>query len=164
MAKNYPDILKSVVTLESLREYITAYGIEKYVSYEFGLISDYKYYTGIIFQGFTYGTGEAIVKGGRYNNLLSHFGKNSPAIGFAIVVDQLMAALQRQNIEIPVIEESALIVFEEAAFKKAISKCTLMRKKGINVEMILKDPKRSKEDYAAYAVSNHINKVEFIEE
>ena len=58
--KNYPDILKSVVTLESLREYITAYGIEKYVSYEFGLISDYKYYTGIIFQGFTYGTGEAI--------------------------------------------------------------------------------------------------------
>ena len=39
-----------------------------------------------------------------------------------------------------------------------------MRKKGINVEMILKDPKRSKEDYAAYAVSNHINKVEFIEE
>ena len=95
---------------------------------------------------------------------LSHFGKKSPAIGFAIVVDQLMAALQRQNIEIPVIEESALIVFEEAAFKKAISKCTLMRKKGINVEMILKDPKRSKEDYAAYAVSNHINKVEFIEE
>lgn len=164
LAKNYPDILKSVVTLESLREYITAYGIEKYVSYEFGLISDYKYYTGIIFQGFTYGTGEAIVKGGRYNNLLSHFGKNSPAIGFAIVVDQLMAALQRQNIEIPVIEESALIVFEEAAFKKAISKCTLMRKKGINVEMILKDTEKSKEDYAAYAVSNHINKVEFIEE
>ena len=164
LAKNYPDILKSVVTLESLREYITAYGIEKYVSYEFGLISDYKYYTGIIFQGFTYGTGEAIVKGGRYNNLLSHFGKKSPAIGFAIVVDQLMAALQRQNIEIPVIEESALIVFEEAAFKKAISKCTLMRKKGINVEMILKDTEKSKEDYAAYAVSNHINKVEFIEE
>ena len=70
----------------------------------------------------------------------------------------------RQNIEIPVIEESALIVFEEAAFKKAISKCTLMRKKGINVEMILKDTEKSKEDYAAYAVSNHINKVEFIEE
>ena len=69
-----------------------------------------------------------------------------------------------ENIEIPVIEESALIVFEEAAFKKAISKCTLMRKKGINVEMILKDTEKSKEDYAAYAVSNHINKVEFIEE
>ena len=28
----------------------------------------------------------------------------------------------------------------------------------------IKDPSKSKEDYAAYAVSNHINKVEFIEE
>ena len=140
------------------------YGIDKYISYELGLISEYDYYTGIIFQGFTYGTGEPIVKGGRYDSLLSHFGKNAPAIGFAIVVDQLMAALSRQNIEIPVILNSAIVVFEEKAAKTAIEKCMQLRNKGINVEMILKDPSKSKEDYANYAVANHINKVEFIEE
>ena len=33
------------------------------------------YYTGIIFRGYTYGSGDAIVKGGRYDNLLEKFGK-----------------------------------------------------------------------------------------
>jgi histidyl-tRNA synthetase len=52
------------------------------------------------------------VKGGRYDKLLSHFGKDAAAIGFAIVVDQLMAALSRQDIDVPVIENSSLIVFD----------------------------------------------------
>ena len=45
---------------------------------------------------YSYGVGEPLVKGGRYDSLLSHFGKDSPAIGFAITVDQLMLALERQ--------------------------------------------------------------------
>ena len=42
--------------------------------------------------------------------------------GFAIVVDQLMAALSRQDIDVPVIENSSLIVFEEAAYHAAIKR------------------------------------------
>ena len=72
LAKGYDEILSSIDSLLKLREYLKAYGIEKYISYELGLISDYTYYTGIIFQGYTYGTGEPIVKGGRYDKLLSH--------------------------------------------------------------------------------------------
>ena len=41
---------------------------------------------------------------------------------FAIVVDQLMAALSRQDIDVPVIENSSLIVFEEAAYHAAIKR------------------------------------------
>ena len=39
------------------------------------MLSKLQYYTGIIFQAYTYGTGEPVVKGGRYNELLKHFGK-----------------------------------------------------------------------------------------
>ena len=67
-------------------------GNEKYVSFELGMISNYEYYTGIIFAGYTYGLGEPIVKGGRYDTLLSNFDKDAPAIGFAFVVDQLLTA------------------------------------------------------------------------
>ena len=144
--------------------YLKAYGIEKYISYELGLISDYTYYTGIIFQGYTYGTGEPIVKGGRYDKLLSHFGKDAAAIGFAIVVDQLMAALSRQDIDVPVIENSSLIVFEEAAYHAAIKRSMELRRDGVNTQMVLKDKNKTKEDYASYAVDNRINRVEFIEE
>ena len=164
LAEGYDEILSSIDTLLKLREYLKAYGIEKYISYELGLISDYTYYTGIIFQGYTYGTGEPIVKGGRYDKLLSHFGKDAAAIGFAIVVDQLMAALSRQDIDVPVIENSSLIVFEEAAYHAAIKRSMELRRDGVNTQMVLKDKNKTKEDYASYAVDNRINRVEFIEE
>ena len=137
LAKGYDEILSSIDTLLKLREYLKAYGIEKYISNELGLISDYTYYTGIIFQGYTYGTGEPIVKGGRYDKLLSHFGKDAAAIGFAIVVDQLMAALSRQDIDVPVIENSSLIVFEEAAYHAAIKRSMELRRDGVNTQMVL---------------------------
>lgn len=38
-----------------------------------------------------------MVKGGRYDRLLTYFGRKAPAIGFAIVVDQLLSALSRQR-------------------------------------------------------------------
>lgn len=164
LAADYPEILASIDALLALKDYLKVYGIEKYISYELGLVSDYRYYTGIIFHGYTYGTGEPVVNGGRYDNLLSHFGKQSAAIGFAIVVDQLMAALSRQNIDVPVIENSSLVVFEENAYKAAITRSMELRREGVNTELVLKDEKKTKEDYAQYAVSKRINRVEFIEE
>ena len=47
------------------------YGYEKYVSFDLGMVNHFDYYTGIIFRGYTYGTGDAIGKGGRYDNLLA---------------------------------------------------------------------------------------------
>ena len=73
------------------------YGVEQYVSFDFGMLSQYMYYTGIIFRGYTYGTGDAVVKGGRYDSLLSHFGKDAPSVGFVISVGDLMNALLRQK-------------------------------------------------------------------
>ena len=49
--------------------------MKNYVFFDLGLLSKFHYYTGIIFQAYTYGTGEPIVKGGRYDALLQHFGK-----------------------------------------------------------------------------------------
>ena len=90
--------------------------------------------------------------------------RSAAAIGFAIVVDQLMAALSRQDIDVPVIENSSLIVFEEAAYHAAIKRSMELRRDGVNTQMVLKDKNKTKEDYASYAVDNRINRVEFIEE
>ncbi|MCR4740799.1 MAG: ATP phosphoribosyltransferase regulatory subunit [Lachnospiraceae bacterium] len=65
-------------------------GLEDYISFDLGVLSKYHYYTGMVFSGYTYGSGDAIVKGGRYDSLLSEFGKEAPAIGFAIVLDRLL--------------------------------------------------------------------------
>ncbi len=113
LAGDYPVIFKALERLEELMQILSCYEIEKYISIEPGMLSTYHYYTGIIFSGYTFGTGEPIVKGGRYDNLMDYFGKHAPAIGFAVVIDQLLAALSRQNIEIPVENKQILIVYTE---------------------------------------------------
>lgn len=121
--------------LEKLYEVLSLYGTEKYVSFDLGMLSKYRYYTGIIFKAYTYGIGDAIVKGGRYDALLSHFGKDAPAIGFAAVVDDILEALDRQKINVPVSSKSVLS-YTEGTFKEILAKAQEMRSKGISVELV----------------------------
>lgn len=163
-ASNYPMICEAIENLLALLEQLKVYGIEKYVSFELGIVSEYQYYTGIIFSAYTFGTGEAIVKGGRYNDLLSYFGKNKPAIGFAILVDQLMAALSRQHIELSIPNNSIMLVFQKQCSAKAIAKATELRQNGIDVCCIALEESKTKDDYMTLAAKQGISKVEFVEE
>ncbi len=55
------------------------------------------YYTGILFEGFVQGLGFSVVGGGRYDNLISHFGPSIPAVGFAIGVERALMALRARG-------------------------------------------------------------------
>jgi ATP phosphoribosyltransferase regulatory subunit len=163
LAADYPVILSAITDLEKLGEYLKLYGIEKYISFELGIISKYHYYTGIIFAGYTFGTGEPIVKGGRYDKLLTYFGKKAPSIGFGIVVDQLMAALSRQKIQLAVEDHTTLLVFTEEKIQQAITRAQKLRADGNDVTMIPFAPAHTREDYENYAQKNHISNVEFMD-
>jgi ATP phosphoribosyltransferase regulatory subunit len=164
LAADYPKILSAITDLEKLAAYVKLYGIENYISFEPGIISNYHYYTGIIFAGYTFGTGEPVVKGGRYDKLLNSFGKDAPSIGFAIVVDQLLAALSRQKITLSVNEERALLIYPEEKIAEAIEKAQKLRAKGNFVSMIPEKEGRSREDYFHYAMKNHIARVVFLDD
>lgn len=155
--------LEAIDRLEKIYHILECYGLEKYVSFELGMLGHYKYYTGIIFRGYTYGTGEAVVTGGRYNSLLNQFGKNAAAIGFAINVDQLMIAMSRQKIEIETEYTDFLIVFEYEERKAGIILSEYFRKNGNKVELIRRHTGHTIQDYVKYAKRNHIGKVHYIE-
>ena len=163
-AASYPRILAAIHNLEELHKVLEVYGIQKYISFELGIISSYQYYTGIIFSGYTFGSGEPIVKGGRYDRLLTYYGKTSASIGFAIVIDQLMAALSRQKINITIETNGELIVYTKAAQAKAILSAKEKRAAGTPVETILKDDTKTNEDYQNYAKRNRIRTVTFMED
>ena len=161
-ASEYPRILAAIERLEELHQVLKIYGIDKYVSVELGIVSNYQYYTGIIFAGYTFGSGEPIVKGGRYDELLTYFGKESASIGFAIVIDQLMAALSRQKIEIPVQYQNELIIYDSKMRSEAIKKAMELRTDGRNVELMARDISKTEEDYRTYAKQNHFVNVTFM--
>lgn len=138
-ADTYPKVAKAIASLEELNANLKAKGIEKYVSFELGMISNYEYYTGIIFAGYTYGLGEPIVKGGRYDTLLSNFDKDAPAIGFAFVIDQLLTATSAKK---QVIEDRYL-TFALGKGRLAKKTLQLFEKIGITCEEIF-DPNTRK--------------------
>ncbi len=143
--------LRAIDRLERVQEILDIYGLGDYVSYDLGMLSKYSYYTGIIFKAYTYGTGEYLVTGGRYDKLLIQFGKDAPAVGFAIVVDQLMLALSRQKIETDVFMVDTIILYEPSARETAILLAGHFRQGNTPVQLIRKPDGKSVTDYVSYA-------------
>lgn len=142
---------KALERLEKIYDLLKIYGYEKYISFDLTMLSMYQYYTGIVFKGYTYGTGDALVTGGRYDNLLSQFGKAAPAIGFAINIDGLQMAFGRQHIQIPTEREIILLVYPTEDKLYAIEESKRLRQEGKDVMLLRKHSKDTMEDCIAYA-------------
>ena len=139
-------------------------GFEHYVSVDLGLLSKFNYYTGTLFKGYTYGTGDAIVKGGRYDGLLGKFGKPSYAVGAVFLVDDIMTALSSQNI-LPEVKPSVIWVVYDAddlsKKKAAFKRIDDLRKDGRSAAAIAFDKTKTKEDYSQYCEKHDIVNSEF---
>ncbi len=141
----------AVKRLEKIYNVLKMYGMEKFITFDLSMTGGtYGYYTGIIFRGYTFGTGDAIVKGGRYDRLLEKFGKDSPSIGFAIVVDELMNAMSRQKLRIVYTRKNTMILYDEGKIREAVSLAKDLRHKAKNVELLRKDKKKLLEEYIEY--------------
>ena len=132
---NNPRSLAAIERLEKLYEVLKAYGVEDYISFDLGMLSKYNYYTGVIFKAYTYGVGDAIVKGGRYDHLLKHFGKEASAVGFCVVIDSIMEALLRQKVEIPLKESAKTLYYNEANYQEKLTQAQKLR--GENIAAVL---------------------------
>lgn len=149
-AASYPVIVTALLRLQRLYELLKLYEVEQYITLEPGMITGYRYYTGIIFAGYTFGSGEPIVKGGRYDDLLPYFGKQSPSIGFAVVVDQLLAALSRQKIKPDIRQNCILLVYEPHKQTEAITKARTLREQGAEVLLTGWQENKTKGEYQEY--------------
>lgn len=154
---------KAISRLEEVNRILASYGLSDYVSYDLGMLSQYQYYTGIIFKAYTYGTGDYIVNGGRYDKLLEQFGKDAPAVGFGISVDDLLLALSRQKIETKVPVTNTLILYEQEAREHAIELAGHFRNTGMAVQLQLKSPGRPMEAYWDYAARRSLNNLLYLD-
>ena len=119
--------------LKSLYGVLRDKNLDQYITFDLGLLSKYNYYTGIIFKAYTYGMGDAIAKGGRYDNLLGYFGKNAPAIGFVIIVDDLLTALNQKSVQ----KEDRYLTFALGKGRLANKTMELLGQMGIHCEEML---------------------------
>ena len=158
-----PRALRAIDRLEEVNRILEYYDLSEYVSYDLGMLSQYQYYTGIIFKAYTYGTGDYIVNGGRYDKLLIQFGKDAPAVGFGISVDDLMLALSRQKIDTPVRVVNTMILFEPESREQAIQLAKHFRDTSMPVQLQLKKADKTLEAYKAYAGRTTITNLLYVD-
>ncbi len=156
--------LVAIERLESLYALLCEYGFEEYITFDLGMLSKFNYYTGIIFRAYTFGTGDAVATGGRYDSLVGQFGKDAPAIGMAVLINQLLSALARQKLLTEPAARNTLIVYPKAQRSSAIALAKSMREEDCRVELLLADGAFSREDYVAYAKRMNLKRLLYLGE
>ncbi len=139
----------AITRLQHIYDLLKLYGAEDHITFDLSMTGSYGYYSGIVFRAYTYGTGDAVVRGGRYDHLLEKFGKNTPSIGFAIILDELLSAMDRQKIETPA-EHRNLIVYTEETERQAVSMARNFRNKGKNILLMKRESEDGREKFEAY--------------
>lgn len=156
--------LKALNRLEKIYQILQSIGLEEHITFDLGMLSHYEYYTGVIFKAYSYGTGDAIVTGGRYDNLVQQFGKQTPAIGLAFVLDQLMEALQNQGTDIDARELDYLILYRSANREKALHLASELRSQHKPTRLMRKDAETSLTEYKEYGRRNEVHSIFYIDD
>ena len=80
---------ESIGALKKIVEAFKEAGLEDILNIDFSVVSDLKYYNGIIFKGFSAGVPDGILSGGQYDKLMKSMKRTSRAIGFGVYMDNL---------------------------------------------------------------------------
>ena len=156
------EALKAIERLKNVYKLLEEYGCSRYISFDLGMLSGFTYYTGIIFQAVAYGSGDAVIKGGRYNRFIEKFGKKAAAIGFTTLVDSLLSALQRQELLPDVPCDGTLLVYDPAYVNEAIKISVDRRKSGNNVTCMPYGDGVSNDEYIDFAKRNNCSTIIYI--
>ncbi len=93
---------------EELLSLVTALEEDGYIGrirIDFSVMSDSKYYSGVVFKGFVNGIPTDILSGGQYDNLMRRMKRTARAIGFAVYLD----ALEQYGDEAPHTVDTAVL-------------------------------------------------------
>ena len=116
---------------------LESYGAAEYVIFDLGVIRDINYYTGMVFEAYTPGLGFPLCGGGRYDHMLSDFGSACPATGFALGIERIMLALERQGLQKPKIEKDVFVAYDASRRGDAIQRVQKLRLEGRTAELAL---------------------------
>jgi ATP phosphoribosyltransferase regulatory subunit len=79
------------------------------VTVDLGEVRGFEYYTGVRFAAYVAGVGDAVLRGGRYDDLIGRYGRAARATGFAIDVEAIAQAEQARGLDLAPAPSGVLI-------------------------------------------------------
>jgi ATP phosphoribosyltransferase regulatory subunit len=93
IAREVPAAAGAAGRLGATLDLLDRHGVGDAVVLDLGVLREWHYYSGIVFEAYAPGVGAPIAQGGRYDGLGGRFGRGRPAVGFGITLDLLHQAL-----------------------------------------------------------------------
>jgi len=90
-----PAIVQALDQLEWIGRHLEGAAI----SYDLADLRGYAYYSGMRFGIYTPGASDALVRGGRYDEVGAVFGRNRPAVGFSLDVKELVGVVAKRPLK-----------------------------------------------------------------
>lgn len=146
---NNKKALKALTNINEVYNIIDKIGLSNHISIDLGMVHHINYYTGIIFRGYVDEIGTDILSGGRYDNLVEQFGMNLSATGFAINVDSILLALDKQGKLNKNLESDFVVYYEnESLASRAYDVSDKLRENGYQVEISLFECEKNTVEYS----------------
>ena len=128
---------RALDNLSEIYRLLEVYGVADKVVFDLGLIRDFSYYTGMVFEAYATGLGYSLAGGGRYDHMLKDFGLACPATGFALGIERIMLARQRQGIDEDYRKRNIYLSYEASKINEAILSAKKLRSEGKVVELAM---------------------------
>ncbi len=128
---------------------------------DLGLVQRNDYYTGIVFSAYVEEYGDAVLLGGRYDNLLEHFGFPMPAVGFGVNVDALAHAMFQRSGAQPALPAEVLVHGEAGFETKALRHAEELISQGVRCETSTFE---TEEEASSYARAAGIPRIDWVGE
>jgi ATP phosphoribosyltransferase regulatory subunit len=92
-----PEAAGSCDWLQRVLDLADEHGVGDALTLDFGVLRDWSYYSGAVFEAYTEGASRPIAVGGRYDGLGARFGRGRAAVGVAIALEPLRLAVSREH-------------------------------------------------------------------
>lgn len=153
-----PEALSALEELRDIYDKICTLGYSNVITIDLGLVNRMDYYSGTVIKGYVEGCGDAVISGGRYDRLLSEFGYDVPATGFAVNVDAVARAEMKKTDMRPA--PSDVLVFGEDGFEAdAVVYSRELIAKGLYAEIAVFD---TIEEARSYAKEKGIKRIDIV--
>ncbi|OGW13764.1 MAG: ATP phosphoribosyltransferase regulatory subunit [Nitrospirae bacterium GWA2_42_11] len=138
---------EAIENLRKIYSLLCLYGLKDSILIDLCDIREIDYYTGLFFEIFTPGIPYPVGAGGRYDNLIGKFGYDCPSTGFAIDIESIIKAMEKQGDFFIDNNINYLVVVKKEDEKIGIKLVRELRAKGYRVIM----------DTGLYDINSSIN-------
>jgi ATP phosphoribosyltransferase regulatory subunit len=143
--------------IEASRDIVTR-AVHSTISVDLGEVRGFDYYTGIRLAGYMAGAGDAVLLGGRYDELSARYGRPLPAIGFAVDIEAIAEAQSAAGLPLPGRIDGVLVTAPRSRRREAGRVAAALRGAGLRAALDL-GPVRNRRALIDYAGQTGFSRV-----